>query len=45
MELTGKKASITYSIAIANCFRTDDGGMGCLVAAVKPSTVGIASEA
>jgi len=37
--------SITYSKAIANCFRTDDGGMGYSVASVKPSTEGIDSEA
>lgn len=35
----------TYSTAIANCFSTDAGGMGSLVAAVRPSTEGIASEA
>ena len=37
-------ASRTYSTARASCFITDDGGMGSLVAAVKPSTEGIASE-
>lgn len=35
--------SITYSTAKANCFRTDDGGIGSSVATVKPSTDGIAS--
>lgn len=35
----------TYSTAIANCFSTDDGGMGSLVAAVRPSTEGITSAA
>jgi len=35
----------TYSTAIANCFSTEDGGMGSLVAAVRLSTVGIASDA
>jgi hypothetical protein len=30
--------NITYSIAKANCFRTEDGGIGILAAAVKPST-------
>jgi hypothetical protein len=30
--------SITYSTAKANCFRTEDGGIGLLAAAVKPST-------
>ena len=39
------KTITTYSTAIANCFSTDDGGMGSLVAAVRPSTEGIASEA
>lgn len=37
--------STTYSTAMANCFRTEDGGIGSSVAAVKPSTEGIASEA
>lgn len=42
----GKRvANNTYSTAIDNCFNTEDGGMGSLVAAVRPSTDGIASEA
>jgi hypothetical protein len=35
----------TYSTAIANCFSTEDAGMGSLVAAFRPSTDGITSEA
>jgi len=39
------KSTATYSTAAANCFSTDDGGMGSLVAAVRLSTEGNDSEA
>ena len=38
---TGK----TYSTAIANCFIADRGGISPMFAALRPSTVGIASAA
>lgn len=54
MEAAGKQGKkrqnilqtiTTYSTAMANCFSTDDGGRESFVAAIKPSTVGIASAA